>query len=209
MRRLFSTYLAVALIGGAAQAKPMTFVVDDPGGRNVASFRSKAPIEVIVGSTNAVTGKITFDPSDLTQPATAEIKVDLRQVDTGIELRNEHMRGADYLNTDQYPYASFTLNGPVSAAVGKLEYGSTTEVTLKGEFAIHGETRDLEIKGQVGFYPADKTLAESGFPGEILTFDGRFMIKLGDFNIKRPQFLIMKLAEEQDISISFTAASGR
>lgn len=93
-------------------SKPVTYIVDDPKGRDSVSFTSDAPIELIVGKTNKIKGKITVDDSlDLSKPFNATFDVDLASIDTGIPLRNEHMRD-NFLETAKYPKASFVLKMP-------------------------------------------------------------------------------------------------
>ncbi len=209
MKTTVQIILAVFLLVSLGQAKEMTFVIDDTGGRNVAKFSSKAPIETIVGTTNQVTGKITFDPDDLSKPAHGSVAVDIVSLNTGIKLRDEHMRGEDYLNTDTYPTATFVIDNPVIAKVKSLVPGETVAVEVKGKFTVHGVTKDITIKGNAGYFMENPALAKMGYPGDMFNFDGEFSINLSDYNIKRPQFLVMKLAEEVKIRINFTATTGR
>lgn len=187
----------------------MTFIIDDPGNRNVAQFVSKAPIENVVGTTNQVTGFVTFDPADLSKPVTAKVTVDLRTVDTGIKLRNEHMNSPDYLHTEMHPLAVCELNALIKAPSKQLQEGESIAVTINGRITIHGVTREVTVTGKASYFKENPDLAKMGYPGDMFNFDGQFTVKLADFNIKRPQFLIMKLAEEQHININFTATTGR
>ena len=43
--------------------------------------------------------------------------------------------------------------------------------------------------------------------GDLLKIDGSFSLKLSDFQIKVPQFLLMKLSEEIEIEISMLATT--
>jgi hypothetical protein len=88
-----ATGIALSLASTSVSAKQLNFVVDDEKKRDSISFTSDAPIELIVGKTSAVKGKISVDESmDLSKPFTATFDVDLASIDTGIPLRNEHMR---------------------------------------------------------------------------------------------------------------------
>ncbi|MBT3231832.1 MAG: YceI family protein [Calditrichaeota bacterium] len=211
MKKITTIFLSLTLwlslsISQAAETK---FIVDDPGGRNNVEFISKAPIENIIGVTNLVTGSITFDPENLQNNAFGKIQVDLRTLNSGIELRDEHMRSEKYLNTQKFPFATFVFDSPVETGILNLKPGETISISLKGKFDLHGITKDIVIQGDASLYNAVKELAEYGYPGEMFNFDGHFKVKLQDFNINRPEFLIMKLAEEQQIHINFTATTGR
>lgn len=207
MLKALLTVIAVMFVTIQLNAAPTSFVVDDPGGKNVATFTSQATLEKIVGTTNAVTGTVTFDPSDLSKPVTAKIAVDLRSVTTGIKTRDEHMNGDQYLNTAVHPLALFEMNGKVSGT--GLVPGTTTDITFAGNFTIHGVTKPITVTGKATFMKEIPEMVNYGYVGDLLAFDGSFTIKLADYNIKRPEFLFLKLSEEQLINIQFTAASGR
>ena len=193
--KLIKLTLAVLLfMTGSSLAKEAKFIVDDPGGRNVAEFTSKAPIENVIGTTSAVTGFVSFDPVDLSKPAKANIKVDLTKVTTGIAMRDEHMRSKDYLNTSEYPEAIFAMEGLLKTASSSMPEGEPVDVTLKGKFTIHGVTRTVEVTGKATYLKEVSGLVEMGYPGDILNFDGAFTVLLNDYKIKRPQFLVLKLS---------------
>ncbi len=52
-------------------------------------------------------------------------------------------------------------------------------------------------------------LVQQGYPGDMLNFDGSFPINYTEYGVKRPQFLMLKLAEVVRISLNFTATTGR
>lgn len=188
-------------------SKPQTYILDDPKGLNVVEFRSRAPLELIVGRTNAITGTVTFNNEDLTQPFQATIKVDLRTLNTSNETRDSHMRER-YLHTDQYPWAVFEASGMLSTPSQRLFDGETAEVILTGLFTLHGVTKEIEVKGTATYFQGSEYLAKLGFPGDVLRFEGVFWVNLQDFNIERPQMLVLKLAERQEVRVAFTATTG-
>ncbi len=209
MKILHFAFALMYLIGTAALASPKTFVIDDPGGRNVVEFTSEAPIENVIGTTHQVTGAVTFDPENLENPAATSVKVDLRTLDTGIEKRNEHMRNEEYLHTKKYPFTEFEMEGEVNSDAKKIKPGEKVDVTFSGKLTLHGVTREIEVTGKASYFKEDSNLAEMGYPGDMFNFNGGFKLNLDDYNIERPQFLIMKLSNEIEIDISFTATTGR
>lgn len=209
MQKSIIALVSILILVGLGFAKEMTFIVDDPGGRNVMEFTSKAPIENIVGTTNQVTGRMTFDPENLSQTVKAQLKVDLKSMTTGIKLRDEHMLAENYLNAEVFPAANFEFDGFVQSDVVMLSPGTPAEVTLKGNLTLHGVTHEIKVVGTAAYYQEVLELNSFGYPGDMFNFDGTFTIKLSDFNIKRPEMLIMKLSEEIKIQINFTATTGR
>ena len=83
----FATFcLSVAsltVLAGAVPAPPdpapvREFTIDDAWGRDTVQFRTSAPLEDIVGTTNGVTGTLRADPANIKGPGTmARLQVDL------------------------------------------------------------------------------------------------------------------------------------
>jgi polyisoprenoid-binding protein YceI len=111
--------LCATLLGStpAGWAKPLHFHVNGGGANNV-EFTSDAPIEVMHGKTSKITGDITLDDSfkfDAKHPFNILLSVDLASIDTGIDLRNEHMRD-NFLETGKYPNPDERQAGSPQAA---------------------------------------------------------------------------------------------
>ncbi|MCZ6767385.1 MAG: YceI family protein, partial [bacterium] len=77
--------------------KGKTFHLDDPMGRNTVTFKSEAPLEDIIGSSNKVSGYLNFDPKNPTRGGHGKITVSATAFNTGIPLRNEHLRSEPWL----------------------------------------------------------------------------------------------------------------
>jgi hypothetical protein len=124
-------------------AKPQTFLVDDK--MNVVEFTSDAPIELIKGHTNNIRGKIQYDDSfvfDAKHPFNITFEVDLASFDTGIALRNDHMRD-NFLETSKYPKAVFKAKKIVSDKKPPFKNGQV--VTIKAlRYSLCGAMRHCE-----------------------------------------------------------------
>ncbi|MBI3871627.1 MAG: YceI family protein [candidate division Zixibacteria bacterium] len=176
--------------------------------RNRAEFLSKATLETITGKTRAVTAQFEVDPADVSN-ATGTVTVDLKTLDTGIDMRNKHMR-ENQLETDQYPTASFALKtvrapGDTSASADSatkltLTAGQPTKVTVAGTLTIHGVAHEITAPATVTYAPAGSD-AKGKIPGNQLHLQTSFPLKLADYSIVRPEFLFMKVAEELTITI--------
>ena len=177
----------------ASTAAVSEFIVTPGTDGNKVVFESKATLESFKGKTDRVSGTITADLSDLTDTVAVRIVVDLASFDTGIGKRNGHMRD-NHLETDQYPEAVFTADRVVATTAPALGPGQTATVRLAGSMDLHGVVRD-------GEYEVQLTLEESG----VLLVVADFVVSLEDHAIKRPKFLIMKLADEQKISVALRA----
>ena len=85
-----------------------SFSFIDQHGRNQATFFSETPLEDINGLTNDVKGSVTFDVGDVTT-LSGTISISTASIKTGIELRDGHLRSADWLDADNYPEITFTI----------------------------------------------------------------------------------------------------
>jgi polyisoprenoid-binding protein YceI len=181
------------LMFSIALAEPITLVVIE-GKPNLVKFTSKAPLETIVGTTSKINGSLTFDPDNLNDVCSAELTVDMASLDTDNRIRNGHMRN-NHLHTDKYPNSVFVMKGIGQSENIALLDGKEITFKINGDFTLHGVTRAIE--------PEITALLNAG--NKTLEITARFDVHLQDYEIPRPQFLIMKLDEIQKIEINFTA----
>lgn len=75
----------------------------------------------------------------------AEIKAAC--IDTGIAMRDDHLRSADFLDVEQYPVIAFTGRG-------LRRTGADTWV-MPGELSLHGQRRQIDLDVTFGGFGAD------------------------------------------------------
>lgn len=206
-RSLFATLVLAAMASStlAAIAKPITFTVGDDKQRDVVSFTSDAPIELIVGNTHAIDGTVTVDDSfDLSKkPLEAVFNVDLAKIDTGIPLRNEHMRD-NFLQTAKFPKATFALKTLQSPVV--LKPGVKTKLMATGDFSLHGKTVKKTIPVYVT-YLKKCPMTEAKMPGcNLLQVNAQFPVAfVKDHGVQRPEIVFQKLSDTVDVKVVATA----
>lgn len=200
--------ISLLLIPGLAFARPINFIVDDELGRDNVSFNSDAPIELIVGRTTKVKGKITIDDSlDLKKiPPKVSFEVDLASIDTGIPLRNEHMRD-NFLETKKYPKAVFNVSGIAANSQDKLTNGNSLTINAKGDFTLHGVKVKKDIPVKVT-YLKESEATHTRFPkGNVIKIQSTFDVPLEQHKIKRPEAIFQKLANTVKVTIDAYAVS--
>jgi len=184
--------LSVSLLAATvAFADPSMFTVEPGNAATLVQFKSQATLETVVGKTRTATGFVELGDS----AGRSEIHVDLASLKTGISKRDQDMRD-DFLQTKQYPEAVFTVTQLDLPQTGLTE-NTRTRVTVKGNLTLHGTTREVE----------PETYLTLGTGSQTLRIESAFVVKLPDYNIARPQFLLLRLAEEQNISVDITAVS--
>ncbi|MCE3234621.1 MAG: YceI family protein [Vampirovibrio sp.] len=209
MKSLNIVSLAVTLLLGgsliyapASFAKTLHFKVTG-GGDDKVAFTSDAPVEVIHGTTNQVTGEVMFDDSfkfDAAHPFKINFAVDLNSIDTGIDLRNEHMRD-NFLETAKYSKAVYKATGIKLTKKVNLSKPQTVKLVSTGDFTLHGVTTKKTIPLTVDYKPATgKTLAK-------IRVRGKFPVPLAQHQIKRPEAVFVKLAETVYVDVDLVGAA--
>lgn len=183
-----------------------TFYINDETGRDVVTFTSKAPLETIVGKTSQVRGYVTVDPNDLKSSAKGKIEVDLTSLETGIGLRDIHMR-EQYLETDKYPKTTFEITRVIEVGGNVLEDQKPVEMVLEGNFTVHGVTRLIEVPVTAKLIEESEQ-TKNRHPGDLLHIQATFDVILSDHKINRPQFVFLKLDEKQRVDVDIFAATG-
>lgn len=144
------------------------------------------------------------------------VEVDLRGLQTGIGMRDRHVKSEECLDVERFPTARFTLQ-PVSAipdtlpaaassasaapdsapaAMGTLAADSLAKGTLtadslvaNGTMELHGQTHELRVPLQVRR------------EGPDLWVRGRFTFVLADWGIKRPKKLMLAAGKTVDVRL--------
>lgn len=205
MRKITSLFLFLILTSGLGLAQSaVEFKAMDPMGRNVVQFKTSAPLEDIVGTTNKISGEIKVDPKNLGGAANfARFEVDLSSLDTGIGLRDTHMR-EQYLHTDKYPKAIFTLEKIRKSSGSALNPNKTVLVTAEGTLELHGVKRNITVPVKVTYLPESQSTMGK-LPGNLLRITTDFDVKLADYKIERPQMVLLKVGEVAHINLDLFA----
>lgn len=153
---------------------------------NVVKFISDAPIEEFEGITSAIDGYLYWEGDNLLDKSELYFEVDLNSIDTGIGLRNRHMR-ENYLETETYPTTHF--KGAIIKA-DKQEDG-TYKVLVQGKLFIHGVERMKSIKGLIALN------------GTTMQITSDFDVKLSDYRIPIPSIMFYKINETMALKVTF------
>ena len=166
-----------------------------PGTSSSVEFVSKAPMETVTGRTCAVSGNLRLDPESLGDSVQVRLEVDLARLDTGIAMRDQHMR-ENHLHTSTFPKAVFTGGRLADLSAPRLVAEQKVTGTISGILELHGQRQPLQAA------------LELTLQGGALHVVARFKIKLADYGIPRPQFLVMKLDQIQSVTADLTARPG-
>jgi polyisoprenoid-binding protein YceI len=114
---LLSNYLVAQVLKPVDAAGAVSFVINNFGSGVDGSFRG-------------LKGEIRFNPASLPE-ASMNVSVDAATIETGINMRNRHLRGEKYFNVEKYP--GITIRGSQVRSAGKPDtYIMMASVTIKG-----------------------------------------------------------------------------
>jgi polyisoprenoid-binding protein YceI len=175
MNKILSTIICVLLLS-ISSLHAQTFVAKD----GKAEFISDAQLLEFTGTSTQLAGLINLDKN------LVDFYLDLNTLDTGIELRNKHMRNR-YLETDDHPFAEFT--GEIVSSFDP-QISKKQQVKVQGSFKVHGVAHEMTLSGTIN--PTK----------EGLQLNASWSILLETFDIERPSIVFYKLANKQKINIS-------
>jgi len=145
---------AVLLTALAAPAGASDTYIIDPVHSDV-TFKIRHLVSKVTGRFGSFHGTIIVDFSSLDE-SSVEFVIGADSIDTGDKNRDQHLRSADFFDTEQHPEITFTSNkitrieGDRYAVTGPLTlHGVTREVTLPVTFL--GEVEDPWGNTKAGF----------------------------------------------------------
>jgi polyisoprenoid-binding protein YceI len=184
-------FLALALVPLGAHAEDYSFDVETKF-VNI-SFESKMDVEDILGTTHSVEGHARFDGGS----GAFEVKVPVATLRTGIDVRDEHLRSAHWLDAEKHPHIIFKGDSIVDK--GKGEYD------LTGKLVVHGVEKALTIPVSVKKIDAAKSgkfgLGDKG----AARVRAEFKIKLSDHGVVIPEMAAAKVSDVWTVKISVFA----
>jgi len=205
IKRTLATLASVALFAsaGSAFAEDTTFTV--AANTSSVSFTSDAPLETITGTAADISGTITTDLANPTS-TTATITVPLASLRTGVDMRDEHLRGADWLGTEDGTDQDiqFTISGVTVPDGTTFAHGTQVDATVTGTIRINGQTQDLSAPASVGYFVLEEGQV-AYLAGPVLRVSSEFEVDIADFGINVPGPLEMKVAETVGVSVRLTA----
>src|SRR3990172_725435 len=163
------------------------FHFNDQMARNTVTFKSEAPLEDIIGTTNQISGHIAFDPQHPEKSGHGEFTVPVTSLNTGIPLRDEHLRSADWLDAGAQANIKLEIKEAKNFKQVKTGNGSTTyEATLVTDFTLRGKTQRLEIPARIT-YMKENEMTKTKLPGDLLAARASFEVNLSDYGVTGPK----------------------
>jgi len=193
------TVLALLALAGRAAPDETTYYVGHHAKYVNITFESEADIESIVGTTNKATGEIKADLEK--GSGSVSLVVPVASMKTGIDMRDEHLRSEMWLNAAKFPTITFTSK--------KVEKGEGNRLKVTGDFSMHGATKEVTVNVEWKELP-EEALKKAKFPeGKWLKFSTQFEVKLSDFGVKIPEFVVGKVNDAWTVKMAIFAGTSK
>lgn len=193
MKHFKSTYIFIALIYSTSLLAQAEKITVDTKNSTVEFFATGTPSAIkIKGEKAKVDGDIKIENNKLQ----AILKVDLNSFETGMEMRDEHMK-ENYLQTNkaENKIAQLeiqNLNIPAEYWINSKEL----RLDFSGNLTLHNVKK--EVAGKILFPPFRKDLS--------INTVSELQIKLSDYQIKTPSFAGITVAENVSIIVNLPLA---
>ena len=158
MKYVYATLLSLFVVSFASA---QTFAPVDTA--SVVSFRIKNLGFNTTGSFSGLTGVITFNPAD-PGGCSFDVHIDAKTVNTGNDMRDNHLRAGDFFDVKNYPQIRF-----VSEKVSTTKKNGTLFVS--GKLTMKGITKEIS-------FPFTAQPVQDGY-----LFNGEFSINRRDFKV--------------------------
>lgn len=180
--------LASLLLAATSLIPLGTFGLDD--GQSRVEFHVRDNRGGFTGVARDVDARIVVREQDDSFSGQVDVRIDARTMTTGVGVRDRQMR-QDFLHTDRFPAITFRGTALPRARPGALAFPAV----LRGDLTIKDVTREVEIPLRVTAL-ADSYLAE-----------GQVTVRMTDFRIPIPRFLVFVAEDPVQISLRIRLAS--
>lgn len=133
-RRLAAAVLAMGLVAPAFAA-PVTYAIDPTHTFPRFSYNHLG-LSTQLSRFNQTSGTVVYDKAK--QTASIDVVIDMKSVDTGFATFNQHIQGADFLDTAKYPAATFKST--------RVTFKDGTPTAIDGNLTIKGITRPVTLQ---------------------------------------------------------------
>jgi polyisoprenoid-binding protein YceI len=168
-------------------------------GENLVKFLSAAPLEEIKGTSDGISGTFTLDLDNL-EATTGQITIAVKTMTTGLERRDSHLWGKEWLNAEKYPSIVFNIKGLSEIQIIKQDNGmGEIKAIAVGEFTMHGETQQIKSPITLKFVRESEATKKRA-AGDFALVQAAFKIALKDFNVTGTRGIVgSKVGETIDI----------
>ncbi|AXK36420.1 hypothetical protein DVA86_31390 [Streptomyces armeniacus] len=120
--------------GGTELPPPGPWTID-PAHSRVAATAQHLGISSVHGRFTELSGRI--EVAEVPEKSGVEAVINAASIDTGSEMRDRHIRSADFLNVAEHPEITYRADG--------VEAAGPSRWTVHGQLSMHGVVRDVDL----------------------------------------------------------------
>ncbi len=132
--RFASALVLASAFGAPAMAAPESYAIDNSHTFPRFSYNHLG-FSQQVSRFNGTTGKVVFDKEAKT--GSVDITIDMKSVDTGSKLFDEHIQAEDFLHTAKFPTATFKST--------KVNFSGDKPASIEGDLTLKGITKKVVL----------------------------------------------------------------
>src|ERR1700756_3704010 len=144
MNRLASLFGILAIAAPLATAQTSTWV-PDKAHTEVDFTILHMGLSNVHGRLGNIGGDITINDADATK-SSVNVTIDMSTIDTGVTMRDNDLKSANFFDVAQFPTATFT-----STSIAKSGSG----LTISGNLTLHGVTKPVVLTTDAPVGPAN------------------------------------------------------
>ena len=179
-RILTALVLAALVLPPAVEAQPLRFRIQPEASE--ITFRATSRLMNADGHFSRFSGDVMVDPAVLTT-GRITLTIDAASLDTGIEMRDNHLRSSDFFDVARFPTVAF--QSVRIEAAGR-------RATVVGRLTLHGVTREIAV-------PIDVQITNTA-----LVASGEFIVNRGEYGINYNSF-VNPIGNEVRVAFTFRA----
>ena len=136
MKRIFASITAVLFaLTLPALAAAATWTID-PDHSNVGFKIRHLMVSNVKGSFEKFTGTVDLNEKDITK-SKVDVSIETASINTNVELRDAHLKSADFFDVVKYPAMTFKSKKVAKAGKDKLK--------VTGDLTLHGVTKEVVL----------------------------------------------------------------
>jgi polyisoprenoid-binding protein YceI len=180
--RLARAALLLLVLAGSAPARAESLRFRIQPEASEITFRATSRLMNADGRFARFSGDVMVDPAVLAG-ARVSLTIDTASLDTGIEMRDNHLRSSDFFDVERFPTVAFQ-SVRVEAAGRRA--------TVVGRLTLHGVTREIAV-------PIDVQITSAA-----LVASGEFIVNRGEYAMNYNSFL-NPIGNEVRVAFTFRA----
>ncbi len=150
-------------------------------------------VSEVKGQFTDYSGTVTYDPNDL-QSSTADVEIKTDSINTLNDKRDEHLKGADFFDAENFKTITFKNAKFVKQADG---------IAITGDFTIKGVTKTVTLLAKI-FGPVQNSMGGDS----VIGLSGETAINRQDFHVSWNKTMDnggMVIADEVKIQVNLEA----